>query len=403
MKIIHCADLHLDSRLNANLDSKKAEERRQELLGTWLRLLEYAKSHQVSAILISGDMFDTQAVSTTTANTILSSIKAHPEMVFFYLKGNHDADSFLNRAELLPENLYTFNDSWRMYRLSGDIVVSGRELSSSFGGAKLPENWAARTLNLRDEDYNIVMLHGQVVTTHGSLQDEDEEIHLGDYSGKNIDYMALGHVHKYMSGQLDGRGIWCYPGCLEGRGFDECSKHGFILLDIDEETHKIKRQLVDIGKRHMWNIPVDVTGLESSMDILKRVKVQLDVLSGTPSQSEELKNISQDAIREIVENSGGRRLHKDDMVKLLLTGELELEAEKNLNFIDSQLSDLFYFIKVEDSTSRRVDYQVYENDRSLKGEFIRSVRDEGQLDENIKPEVIEAGIRLLMGESVSVV
>ncbi len=400
MKIIHCADIHLDSRLNTNLDEKKAEERRQEMLGTWLRLLDYAQSHQVSAVLISGDMFDTKAVSTTTAQTILGSMKSHPEIVFFYLKGNHDTDSFLNRAELLPENLYTFNDSWRMYRLSQNIVISGRELSSSFGGARLPENWAARTLNLREEDYNIVMLHGQVVSAHATIPDEDEEIHLGDYVGKNIDYMALGHVHKYMSGQLDGRGIWCYPGCLEGRGFDECSKHGFILLDIDEATHSIKRQLVDISRRHMWMIPVDVTGLTSSIEMVRRARVQFDILSGTPTSSEEIQYISQDAIREIVDSAGGRRLHADDMVKLVLTGEVELEAEKSLNFISSQLSPLFYFLKIEDMTCRKIDYQNYVNDRSLKGEFIRSVRDDSQLDDSIKPEVIEAGMRLLMGEDI---
>ena len=400
MKIIHCADLHLDSRLNTNLDEKKAEERRQELLGTWLRLLDYANSHQISAVLISGDMFDTGAVSSTTAQTILGSIKGHPEIAFFYLKGNHDTDSFLNRSELLPENLYTFNDSWRMYRLSGNIVISGRELSSSFGGAKLPEGWAARTLNIREEDCNIVMLHGQVVSSRGTLSDGEEEIYPGDYAGRNIDYMALGHVHKFMSGQLDGRGIWCYPGCLEGRGFDECSKHGFIVLDIDEETHRIKRQLVDIGRRHMWTIPVDVTGLISSMEMVKRATVLLDILSGIPSQSEEIKNISQDSVREIVESSGGRRLHGDDMVKLILTGELDLEAEKNLSFIGTQLSPRFYFLKLEDETRRKIDYQSYVNDRSLKGEFIRSVRDDSQLSETIKSEVIEAGIRLLMGEGV---
>lgn len=399
MKIIHCADIHLDSRLNTNLDEKKAEERRQELLGTWLRLLEYAKSHLVSAVLISGDMFDTQAVSTTTANAVLGSIRSCPEIAFFYLKGNHDADSFLNRAELLPENLYTFNDSWRMYRLSGNIVISGRELSSSFGGARLPEDWAARTLNLREEDFNIVMLHGQVVSDHGTLSDE-EEIHLGDYSGRGIDYMALGHVHKYMGGQLDGRGIWCYPGCLEGRGFDECSKHGFIVLDIDEESHRLKRQLVDISRRHMWTIPVDVTGLESSMEMVMRARAELDILSGTPSSREEIKNITSDVVKEIVDSAGGRRLHADDMVKLILTGELELETEKNLSFISAQLSPMFYSLKLEDKTGRRIDYRNYENDRSLKGEFIRSVRDDGQLDEESRAEVIEAGIRLLMGESI---
>ena len=399
MKIIHCADLHLDSRLNAHLDDKRAGERRQELLGTWLRLLEYAGKHQVSAILISGDMFDTTVVTGTTANAVMGSIKNHPEMVFFYLKGNHDTDSFLNRAEQLPENLYTFNDSWRIYRLSGNIVIAGRELSSSFGGARLPDDWAARTLNLREEDYNIVMLHGQIVDSHGS-DEKVEEIHIQDYNGHFVDYMALGHIHKYMEGTLGGRGVWCYPGCLEGRGFDECGKHGFVLLDIDESTHQLKRQLIDISRRHMWTVPVDVTGLDSSIDMISRIKAEISLLSGTPSASQEIRNIDQEAIKDILEGSGSGRLRPDDMVKVILTGRLDVMAEKNLQFIKSELSSLFYYVKVADETQRYVDYQSFVHDKSLKGEFIRSVRDDVQLRDDIKPEVIETGIRLLMGERV---
>ena len=32
MKIIHCSDLHLDSKMKSNLDSMKAKERRDEIL-----------------------------------------------------------------------------------------------------------------------------------------------------------------------------------------------------------------------------------------------------------------------------------------------------------------------------------------------------------------------------------
>lgn len=399
MKIIHCADLHLDSRLNAHLDDKRAGERRQELLGTWLRLLEYAERHQVSAILISGDMFDTTAVTGTTANAVIGSIKSHPGIVFFYLKGNHDTDSVLSRVDELPENLYTFNDSWRMYRLSGNIVIAGRELSSSFGGARLPNDWAARTLNLREEDYNIVMLHGQIVGSHGS-EEEAEEIHLPDYYGHFVDYMALGHVHKYMEGSLDGRGMWCYSGCLEGRGFDECEKHGFVVLDIDENTHEMKRQLIDIGKRHMWTVPVDVSGLETSIDMIDRIKAELSLISGTPTTSAEIRNIDQNMVKDILDNSGGGRLKPDDMIKVILTGRLDVLAEKNLQFIMSELADLFYYVKVVDETQRYVDYESFAYDKSLKGEFIRSVKDDAELGDDIKPEIIETGIRLLMGEKV---
>ena len=58
MKLIHCADLHLDSRMSTHLGDAAARERRQELLGTWLRLVAYAEQHQVRAILIAGDLFD---------------------------------------------------------------------------------------------------------------------------------------------------------------------------------------------------------------------------------------------------------------------------------------------------------------------------------------------------------
>ena len=53
MKIIHCADLHLDSRMNANLEKDKAKERKGEILHTFERMITYAAENGVSAILIA--------------------------------------------------------------------------------------------------------------------------------------------------------------------------------------------------------------------------------------------------------------------------------------------------------------------------------------------------------------
>ena len=47
MRLIHCADLHLDARMTANLTAEKARERRRELLLTFVRLVTYASEHQV--------------------------------------------------------------------------------------------------------------------------------------------------------------------------------------------------------------------------------------------------------------------------------------------------------------------------------------------------------------------
>ena len=63
MKIIHCADLHLDSKMTANLDRKKAKERKIELFNTFNNMVKYASEHDVKAILIAGDLFDKKNVT----------------------------------------------------------------------------------------------------------------------------------------------------------------------------------------------------------------------------------------------------------------------------------------------------------------------------------------------------
>ena len=72
MRIIHCADLHLDSRLQTHLNREKAKMRRDELLRNFERLAEYASGNGVEVILISGDLFDTYTVSALAANTVLA-------------------------------------------------------------------------------------------------------------------------------------------------------------------------------------------------------------------------------------------------------------------------------------------------------------------------------------------
>ena len=40
MKLIHCADLHLDSRMESGLPPEKARERRMELLHTFTKMVD---------------------------------------------------------------------------------------------------------------------------------------------------------------------------------------------------------------------------------------------------------------------------------------------------------------------------------------------------------------------------
>ena len=72
MKFIHCSDIHLDSRMERNLTASQARERNAEVCATFGRLVDYAVREQVTAVLIAGDMFDTERASAQTANFVLS-------------------------------------------------------------------------------------------------------------------------------------------------------------------------------------------------------------------------------------------------------------------------------------------------------------------------------------------
>ena len=167
MKIIHCADLHLDSRMSAHLDSEKRKKRRAELLATFDRLLDYAVESGVYAVLIAGDLFDTPVISKTARAAVLDGIRSCPDVAFYYLKGNHDSDNFLEGEEV-PDNLYTFNDSWTSYALgdTDSVILSGIELTESNCKS------AAAALIPDINKINIVMLHGQESRTGSDMADQ---------------------------------------------------------------------------------------------------------------------------------------------------------------------------------------------------------------------------------------
>ena len=183
MKIIHCADLHLDSQMTANLTKEQARERKREIIRTFTRMVEYAEKTGVRLIMISGDLFDTRNVSALARNTVRDMICTHPQIDFLYLRGNHDSDNFLSKLEEVPDNLLLFSDTWTAYRY-GNIVISGIELS---------ENNRATVYNslvLGHEDFNIVMMHGQAGDY--ACRSQAENISLNQLKNKNIDYLALG-------------------------------------------------------------------------------------------------------------------------------------------------------------------------------------------------------------------
>lgn len=364
MKIIHCADIHLDSRMTANLDKDKAKERKNEILASFIRMTEYAGNNDVKAIIIAGDLFDVKRISATARNAVYNAIADLPQIDFYYLRGNHDADGFINSFDELPKNIKLFSEEWTSYNMEENIVISGVELNS------VNKKDIYNSLTLNRNRFNIVVLHGQE-SEHSSKKDA-EIIALKELRNRGINYLALGHIHSYKREALDAEGIYCYSGCLEARGFDEGGEHGFVLLDIDTATGTFTDSFIPFAMRTLYVQKIDITGCMSSKDIEERVMSELDKLDATAM----------------------------DMVEVILTGEADVECEKDTDLIARIYGNRYYFFKIKDKSGYSLDYTQYTHDESLKGEFVRTVMNDDSLEEDDKAAVIRYGIKALIGEEL---
>lgn len=363
MKIIHCSDLHLDADLRSRFDSVSAAQRRAELMNTFMRLCRRAQEMKACAILICGDLFDTAAPSSSAVRAVEDLICSCSDVLFFYLRGNHDDISPLFSSRDLPGNFFLFGKEWTGWELESGapggrkVCITGKEPSA---GSFTPPD-------LDPSNLNIVMLHGQV--REGYTSPDPETLPLGALRGRGIDYLALGHLHSYRSFALDERGIAAYCGCLEGRGFDECGECGYILLDTDSVPGTVQSRFVPFASRRIFRVPCDITGCQNDAEVYSRIG---DALSSS---------------------SAGEK----DLVRLELTGGLEYGCWPDPAAVRMEWDDRYHYFDIADNTVPVIHSDDFICDATLKGEFVRTVSAADELDETDRARILRCGLRALSG------
>ena len=63
-------------------------------------------------------------------------------------------------------------------------------------------------------------------------------------------------------------------------------------------------------------------------------------------------------------------------------------------------ADRFYYFEVKDTSRMAINPEDYKFDKTLKGEFIRTVSADESLDEESREKIIACGINALMGEEL---
>lgn len=350
MKIIHTGDIHIGSALRS-LPPEKATLRKREIFEGFAALTRYAKENGVSAVIIAGDLFDENGIAPHLKKETLACIAAASPVRFFYVSGNHDNDVvFLGE---LPENLFIFSHEhgWYSYDLGENVTLTGAD-TRNFAQA------FASPLRLLQNRYNIVALHGE------------KDIPFSFLADKNVDYLALGHIHKPMAKaeKLDYRGVYRYCGCPESRGFDEVGARGFFLLEI-RSGRLVSEKFLSLAKRMVVELRVDISACQTYVDV-----------------------------ENAVLNSAAQ-ISPDDIVKVVLCGNHQAELIKDTALLCERLCERFFFAKIEDISRPYMSPHAFENDLTERGEFVREVG-RYEMNEAFRAEVLEVGLKALSGEEI---
>lgn len=344
MKIIHTADIHLDSPLVGVADSIL---RRAELLRALSDMSKFADNAGVAAIIVAGDLFDDKFVSPKTVASV-AKIIGESKASWFVLRGNHGDDTPYRALARQCEKINFFGDDWTSYQL-GNVVICGREL-----GVSDAEHW--QQLALDGSKYNILVLHGDVDDpSYGQIDKKA-------ISAQPIQYVALGHRHAFCEHKF-GRVRGAYSGVPEARGFDELAPAGFVLLDTDSG----KPEFVSHPIRRVETRNIDVSHINTDY---------------------ELERLIDDSVANV---------SADNYLNAVFCGALADDVRLD-TVANAKLKNRFFALRIQNKTVPRYDLQQLSNEISLRGEFVKLAL--AIADERERNEVLRLGLLALSGEEL---
>ena len=349
-RFLHAADLHLDSPFAA-LPADRAALRRQESRQLPDRLADYVNSHDIRLVLLAGDLFEGADPYRETEEHLAAAL-GRMEAEVFIAPGNHDwygpGCPWVRRA--WPENVHIFRES----RLTEaevpalNLVVHG----AAFTGAEQPESLLAGFTAPADGRLHFGLLHGELDGPEARY----DPIRREEAAASGLAYLALGHVHRRTEPLRLGQTVCAWPGCPEGRGFDELGEKGFYQGTAAEDG-TVSLAFVPFARHRYEILTVDVSGVDP------RAAVEAALPPDTAG----------------------------DLYRIVLTGETG-EDGAGAAAIQAALEGRFDTLEVRDETCVSEDIWRRAGEDSLRGLFLRelSARREAARTEEERAEVERA-------------
>jgi DNA repair exonuclease SbcCD nuclease subunit len=362
MRLLLFSDLHLDAPF-AWAEPGHARARRRAQRECLRRICTLAEA--ADAICCGGDLYEQERVTPDTAAFLREAFAlVHPRPVFL-APGNHDwfGPRSLYRQVSFTDNVHVLAEP----RLSPVPLADGLTLwgAAHHGPANTPGFLDGFTVDRGG--IHIGLFHG---SEQGELAHEGESkvphapFRARQIRGSGLHHALLGHFHTPRDADDH-----TYPGNPEPLTFGETGERGAVLITIDgsgqvtRERHRVAVSLVS-------DVAVGLDGVTHASQIRERVAAAVAGLTGA--------------------------------VRVTLSGALAPEVDFTVADLDARELAPHLDALVPRIGAVRVAYdlEALARERTVRGQFVRDVREAANLTEEQRRRVLTTGLRALDGGRV---
>ena len=232
LKILHTSDVHLGKAFEQF--GAFGQKLRAQIKGTFAKVFELAAERRVDAVLLSGDVFDSEKISPADIKFFMDTVSSIQPTPVFFLPGTWTHDSIDQKA-IFRSRHFQVNKPGNLQIFTKETVETSKLASGRLaihGRAVLPDSdnpLEGLTPDPR-ADFNVLLLHTGIALpqipeeSHGCLLKREHVEHCG------FTYLAMGDRHTFKRYFDDTKTIVQYPGSPETLQFKDGEDSGFVAM-----------------------------------------------------------------------------------------------------------------------------------------------------------------------------
>ncbi|MCX2934707.1 metallophosphoesterase [Mycobacterium sp. CVI_P3] len=359
MRLLHFADLHLDTRFRW-ASPQQARNRRRALRETLMHICQVADEQRVDALTCGGDLYEQERFTPDTAEFLRATFAEIAPLPVFLAPGNHDwfGPVSLYRQIQWSPNVHVFDTA----ELSAIGLADGLTLWGAAHCAPANTPGFLDAFHVDRGGVHLALFHGSAqgdlwMQQKGKVPHAPFRVEQIERSG--LHHALLGHFHHPVEAS-----DYTYPGNPDTLSFGETWKGAAVLVTVGGDG-AISREHFAVATSIVSDVSVDLTGVTHEGQVRERVLDAVDDLSG--------------------------------YVRVTLRGALGPDVDVRLQDFE-QLCPANLDALVVQFGSVRValsdDYETLRKEQTVRGQFVHDVLG-ADLTDNQRHRVLVTGLRAL--------